>query len=131
MSLLSPQVWLRIAVIAAMVIGLLRPPFGSEDHDRHEAPSLVAMLHGEESSVCSHDVAHRANETGAPGVSDCDHHGERHDSGDHSHVATNLPPVVADLTFPPFRSSLVVSAASVSRTAAFSLERPPKLLLFA
>lgn len=124
MSRPSPQIWIRIAVVIAMVVGLLRPPFGSEDHD-HDAALMIAMHevgHGSASAVDDRSK-HAASDQVSASNAD---HGDRHDSGDHSHVASDVPPTLTVPRLPPCWESPVSCAAALRSATHPSFERPPR-----
>lgn len=125
MSRSSPQIWIRIAVVIAMVVGLLRPPFGSEDHDHHDAALTLAMdeVGHRSASAVDDRLKHAASDHVS--VSDADH-GDRHDSGDHSHVASNVPPKMTVPRFSPCWETPLACAATLRSTTEPSFERPPR-----
>ncbi|UGV26954.1 hypothetical protein E0H22_15425 [Rhodopseudomonas boonkerdii] len=110
----------------AMVIGLLRPPFGSEDHDHHTAVSSVAMHDDGAVRGFAQVADDLQQENASQGEAPDGDHADRHDSGDHSHVASIAPPFAVVPAGPDNHASLVIFAASSMRTASSSFERPPR-----
>ncbi len=127
MSITTLQIWLRIALIFAMIVGLQRPPIGSESHSHHG----LTAIQGERQALIS------AGPDGDQQVvvmiaSDSRHdvgQADRHDPADHSHVASHLPPSTPVLpSAPPLSTAMTVVSAASSGTMS-SFERPPRPFL--
>lgn len=123
MSLLSPQVWIRIAIVVALMVGLVRPPFG-EDHEHRDSAHIETIHDGR------YDHVSLETDQDSKQIASLDAHvedlGDRHDASDHSHVASSLPPSSAVLGAPSFWTAPMAYASVSCRTAASSFERPPR-----
>ncbi|UGV26985.1 hypothetical protein E0H22_15590 [Rhodopseudomonas boonkerdii] len=127
MSIPTLQIWLRIALVFAMIVGLQRPPIGSESHSHHgltavqgEPQVLISADPDGDQKVVVTISSHVQHDVGQA---------DRHDPADHSHVASHLPPSTPVLpSAPPLSTAMTVVSAASSGTMP-SFERPPRPFL--
>lgn len=121
MSLRVRQAFVKIAIIVAIVFGLLRPPFGSEAHANQGTSSHMEAVQHADDQARPADVGH---------VHD-DDSGTLHDATDHCHLPSSLPPSVMALALSSDWTRLADHETASIRSAVFSFERPPKPSIFA
>jgi hypothetical protein len=124
MSFSSLQTWLRIVLIFSMIVGLQRPPIGSESHSHH---GLVATQDVHQSDISAAPDGDREAVVTSASLAQHDvGEADRHDPADHSHVASHLPPTPPALPSGPSLSTAMSVGSAASSGTVSSFERPPR-----
>lgn len=124
MQRLSRQVLIRMVIVFAMAVGLLRPPFGSDAYADNAAVSHTEALEHADGAAKSHH-----HHSGAGHTHD-DDSASQHDASDHSHIPSSLPPSITGLALSSDWTRLADLETVGSPPTAISFDRPPRPTVF-
>lgn len=125
MQRLARQVVLRLVIVLAIAVGLVRPPFGSDAHaDSGSASHIEAVQHADGHASSGHKHA-------SAGHTHDDESGAQHDASDHCHIPSSLPPSVTGLALSSEWTRVADFEVTAPSFAAISFDRPPKPFIFA
>ncbi|UGV26951.1 hypothetical protein E0H22_15410 [Rhodopseudomonas boonkerdii] len=122
MSRVARTALIQFAIVIAIVVGLLRPPFGVDAHAATGSTSHIeAVQHSDDHAGASHGHLH-------------DHDGdssEQHNAADHSHVPSSMPPSMTAFVSPSGWMRPADFVGISMRSASISFDRPPRPTVFA
>lgn len=122
MQRLARQVIIRLVIVIAIAVGLVRPPFGSDVHAAQTAGSHNASVkHADDHARSSH-AGHNHDQD--------DDSSSLHDATDHCHVPSGMPPSVTTLTLSSEFTRLAEREAASMNWTTISFERPPRPTIF-